>query len=539
MADQTVTVRPNGTNALGNWTATGGTAHVVLTDNLDTTFVQNTNRCTRDDQQLKLAIADVSLPTGCKITSLRASARCGTITGGVKQPQCFLWFFQTIFIDAITLQIPKLIFDLFSWNCPRPPPSAPSTTWVLQQLEYRTTDVNGQELTQAAVNAYEVRLGRNDAGTNLKISEVYVDVTYNERPVGTATGPTGTITVTTRPAVTWTYTDPESDPQDSYWVRIFSSAQYGAGGFNPLKSPAIADSGWLKGTDLTWTSDVDLPNDSYRAYVQVAQVFPGRSQHVGLQTFVSFTQNVPGPGNPSVTATPEDDIFSRVRVEVTAGATPATETYNMLYSDNSGLDWAILRDGLQIPIAPLGTTVIYDDEAPLYRARWYKVQAFRTLGSIRVGSGYSTTAMATPRNKNFLLKDPKAPTLDMILPIGVKGDKPSWTKDQGIFQPVVSLESGRIANAVVVNGPMSGRKGIWDLVFAAEDQSNWDAFWAINASGRALLWQLPTGEQYYISIGETLDVGDYDIDFGRVEADDPEVMYRVATVSYVQVDRPD
>ena len=131
-------------------------------------------------------------------------------------------------------------------------------------LAYYTDAPAGGEWTQASFNAFEVHLGRTDTGTNAKISEVYADVDYNGRPVGTATAPTGTVTDTTRPLVTWTYADPDGDRQQAFQVRVFTDGQYLATGFDPLTSTATTESGWQPGEDLQWTVGRDLVNDTYR-----------------------------------------------------------------------------------------------------------------------------------------------------------------------------------------------------------------------------------------------------------------------------------
>lgn len=536
-----VTVRPNGTVALGNWSVVvAANAHTALSDNLDTTFVQNVNRCTLESQKLRLALGDVSLPAGAKIRSVRATARCGTITGGAVQPRCLLWFAQTVVENALTLNISRLIQAIFAFNCPRPPPAAPTTTWVLQQLEYRTVDTVGQEWTQAAVNAFELRLGRDNAGTNLRLAEVYCDVDYNERPVATATGPTGTTTDTTRPTITWTYADPESDPQASWMVRVFSDDQYLAAGFDPLTSPAYAESGspvdpWVLGQDLQWTVSRDLVNDTYRAYVQVSQVWDGLGEHRSVVSFIGWIQNVPGPPQPLLTATHEPSL-NRIRLDLAKGGTsPATETYNIDHSDDAGLSWAPVRGGVQVVAVGGDTAQLYDGEAPLNVARWYRVQAFRTLGSIKVASMFSATASAVPASRECWLKDPLAPTLNAVLPVAAGGDQPRRVRDQGVFKPLTAV--GGTARAIAVLGPRYGREGTLKLVFDGADGADWAAFNALYDTRRTLLYQIPDGEQFYIALGAEV-AWSWDLDLDPPSGGQPRVYYRIATVGYDEVAAP-
>lgn len=543
MADQTSTKRPDGTVSLGSWTVSGAaTAHAALSaPDSDTSFVQNANRCMTVSQKLRLTIADWTtsdIPVGAKIKAIRATARCGTISGITKQPNCRLWFACAV-IDLIDdfFPIVRIVLILFPWLCPRPPSSSPGTAWVLKELEYAPRDSQNQEWTLDAANGFEVHLGRDDAGTNLKISEVYVDAIFNEQPVGTATGPTGTTTDTTRPTITWTYSDPESDPQAASRVLIFNDAQYGAGGFDPLVTKPYTESGWTVGQDLSWVVNRDLVNDVYRAYVIVRQVWDGIGNHDSVPTFIGWTQNVPGPPKPLLTATAEDDL-NRIRLDaVKGGSSPATETLTFEYSDNAGIDWATVRNGNQVVVDGAGAATIWDYEAPLNRARWYRVTAYRTLGAIKVGSDISDTAMATPRTKSFWLKDPQVPALNMEFPVGYKGDIPLQTRASTFVKPLTQID-GRPARSIYIGGPLYGREGRLTMVFAEDDQSNWAAFNNLFAGGRELLYQLPIGENYYIALGDRIEVGDWDIDFGATDDIVPEVMYRVASVAYEEVNAP-
>lgn len=549
MADQTSVKRPDGTIALGSWTVTGagGVAHTALSDNLDTTYVQTSNRCMLVSQKLRLTTADWStsdIPVGSKIKSVRVSARCGTISSGPR-PVFRCWLAQLIIFVVLTGNISRIFHIIFGWNCPRPPPSAPSTQWVLQDLEYKTRDANNEEWTLSSVNAFEVHLGREDVtGVNGKISEVYVTAAFNQRPVGTATAPTTTQTTTTRPTLTHTYSDVESDPQEAFRWLVYNDTQYGAGGFDPSLdsndqpvSKPYYDSGWILGEELSHAVTVDLVNDDYRAYVVVRQTWDGIGSHISAPTFVSWTQNVPGPPAPLLTATPEDDL-NRVRLNVSkGGSSPVTETYDLWQSDNAGIDWELVRGGYQVTAVGGDTAQLWDYEAPLNVARWYRVQAFRTLGSIKVGSNFSTVAMATPRTKAFWLKDPLVPALNMELPIAPKGDMPQQVRSQGFFRPLT--KDGQAARAVAVIGSRYGVEGSLNLPFLVDDDPAWDAFNALYEGGRTMLYQLPTGKQYYIHFEGTVALSDWDIDFGLSSLDDvPEVMYRIASVNYQQVRKP-
>lgn len=106
------------------------------------------------------------------------------------------------------------------------------------------------------------------------------DMTFSyqvyDRPTLAVTGPTtgGTVTSTTRPTITWTFTG-DSLTQGGFRVRVFTAAQYGAGGFNPETSTATYDSGVQASTNLSLTLPTSLLNTTvYRAYVMAYQALP-------------------------------------------------------------------------------------------------------------------------------------------------------------------------------------------------------------------------------------------------------------------------
>lgn len=105
------------------------------------------------------------------------------------------------------------------------------------------------------------------------------------QPFTTATSPTlvwsepptspVTLTLTDAPLISGSFQDPNDKPVESYVLKVFNPAQYGAPGFNPATSPSIYSKSGKSGVDdPTATEDVyqvlpRLPNGvTYRAYVR-------------------------------------------------------------------------------------------------------------------------------------------------------------------------------------------------------------------------------------------------------------------------------
>lgn len=557
-------LRPDGTVSLGNWAIvgpTGSTLHGVLSDNNDATYIKVSTLSQLAAQVATMTVQDVSLPAFSKIFAVRVRIRQAKIQGGPgqpppPQPRPHCGFLMRLLIDILTMNIQKLFRDLFDWRCPtkpspKPTDPVPPKEWATVELSYSLQDPAGNEWTQASFNDFNVFLGRFDTNTTeLDIGEVYIDLDYNVPPTCVATGPTASVTDFTKATVTWTYSDPEGDKQDGYWVRIFTPDIYNASGFDPEKSLAfdetisVSDDGggvrplslrpggstpWLPGEDVTWTSNRDLPNGVYRAYVKVKQAWSGFGTSESQWSYIQWTQAVPGPVNPTLAAT-YDIVNHRTRIDLSVSSiTPATATYNIEYSDDAGANYKLLRDGEQVPVTPvtLGCT-IYDNQAPSNRLRRYRAQGFRILNTIKVSSGFSNTVDILPRTYDIWLKDPLSPGLNMIVPMhSVKVKQPGI---QGIFSPLTADNSNQ-QYKIVTTGPRYGVEGVWEFAFVGgESESGWEQFDALCAPGRTLFIQYPTGKQHFIAMGRDLE---WEFDIRR-----DENIYNIATISYTEVREP-
>lgn len=100
----------------------------------------------------------------------------------------------------------------------------------------------------------------------------------------TITAPSGSVTDTSTPIVGWSLSDPEGDAQQTYEMRIFTAAQYGAGGFDPWVAVPVVGSGEVtSSTATTWQVTTPLTNGvTYRAY--------GKVKAGGLYTSVAYSE---------------------------------------------------------------------------------------------------------------------------------------------------------------------------------------------------------------------------------------------------------
>lgn len=537
-----MTLRPNETLSEGKWTKVGPagtTLHGAISDDNDATYIQCTSIAQLPNEIFQVGLSDVSLPPGSKIFSVGVRARVQQVAappGGNPKPppRCIIWFIQQVIYDILTRQYDKLFRLIFSFHCPRPKPPPkptdppPPVDWETVELAKYLQQPAGGEWTEASFNNFVFGMGRDDAQDPARISSIYVDVDYNTPPVVTVTGPTGSVTDTTTPTVTWTYADQESDRQQSWVVRVFEQSVYSQPDFDPESALPYCESGWTVGEDAAWTLTRDVPNGTWRAYAQVEQVWPGIGTHRSQWAYVQWTQAVPGPPNPHLNAVFEKDL-NRIRVELTEGGpSPETISYNLYASEDAGLTWDLVRDGYQIKVGGNRAATLWDYEGHLRRNRRYRAQAFRQMGAIRVASGFSNTVDVYPISQFFWLKDVLTPTRNMTIVLA--DDKHKTTRDQGFFRPIVA--DGEEARVIPVTGPVYGREGTFHLHFLEKDHpERWDAFNLLWRAGGTLLYQLPNGEQYYIRLGKDLQVSDW------IMRDD-QVRYRRVEIDYVEVQKP-
>lgn len=184
---------------------------------------------------------------------------------------------------------------------------------------WKTVAPDGGAWTAAKVNALDLVLQDNGGGTNKpQVVEAYVDVETNYLPTTTVSVPTGTVTDTAMPTVVASYADTESDPQDAYQIKVFSAAQYGAGGFDPATSTPVWDSGVVpSAVAVSVPVGTALVNGTtYRAYVALRQAGSVISQW-SAWAYSQFTLSLTVPVTPALSVV-NDDTNAKVTATVTA-----------------------------------------------------------------------------------------------------------------------------------------------------------------------------------------------------------------------------
>lgn len=319
-----VTLRPDGTTTNGGTIVGGGTAHDALSDDSDTTYI------TFDNGETWVGtIDDLTLPVGAVIKRTSASVRVRSDASG------------NFAIASASLTHGSGTFS-----------GSVATPWVdpVRVNVFRAdqfvsdADIDGAALTVACLT-----------GASVDIYEAFVEITYVEQPSLTVSAPTGTVDDTNQPTVTWTLDLDDAGGAQAIWeVKVYTDAQYGALGFNPsITTPTASTTNpgsstgesafWRFTTDTSWQVDEILPDDTYRAYVRVAQIVNG-NQHWSDWAHADFTVDVDLPAVPTLTAT-ADSSNGRVTLAVTEGASGAatTDVLEVQRSVDGGTTWEVVR----------------------------------------------------------------------------------------------------------------------------------------------------------------------------------------------------
>lgn len=520
MALGVVTLRPNSTSQLGSWTVVGAaSAHAALSDNSDASYVQLVPRCRLDPAVLRVGFPTPTIPAGARVYSVGLRRKTATVVEGNPQPICLHWFRSIFGVIAVWGQVVNPQKYFFNSPCPTHPTAV---TFVEEDLGVFTTGPGGVPWSPTTnLTGLTYDLGRDDDfGGNLQVSEVYVDVTYQQVSTVTVTAPAGTV-ATTRPTITWTYASPDSQPQQAYQVAIYTASQVAHLGFVPFTTPPIQYSGVKLGEDQQWTMTQDIPDGGYSAYVQASSAWGGPGSFVTAIASTSWTRTVAagGGGQPAAAQPPNATLTSAVfdptgnRVALTivpSSSSPTTVAFTVEASRDAGVTWTPIPSLTLIPATGMTPVVAYDYTAPINVTSQYRVMAYSTSTALIGAAAYSNVQSVSTFGTSWWLKCPANPLLNSVLPVaapaaGGGGDagglKIKLRRMQGTFEPLSG--SGTQVLPIIVSGPTYGEQGELEMVFVTGETSGalYAAYLALDQSGDTLLLQKPNGEQLFIVLG--------------------------------------
>lgn len=472
----TTTVRPDSTPiGASNFAITGGSAtiHAALSDNSDSTYVK---KSAAGNGTVTVGFGTFAVPGSERIKQVRIRARAACPTSASR-----LSIIPMTRVNGVNYSGPAL--TLVGTNALATFAGA-----------YFTSAPDGRAWDQDRIDGLRAQILDSATGADLSsIYELYFDVVTTTQPSVNVTAPTGTITATSLPEVGWDYTDADGTEQEFYRIRVFTSAQYTAGGFDPSQSTAVWDSGLIASNDNTATIGEHLLDGTYRAYMVVAKTVGGQALYSGWD-YSQFVVDTTPPGVPTFTSAFTAGS-NRVDIQITGQSISGSfdaQVFQVQRSDDNGVTWAdVTGASAVIPSATLLATV-YDYAAPRAATAQYRVRSIGTLAANEVASAWAAAQLVAVTNDGtWWLKAVTSPTLNK----GGVTVKPGFSTEPeeqiGVFRPI-----GRVS-AVTVAAALQGEDGKLTIVTTASDFA---AVWALVTFQGTLLLQSPEPTQKYIRI---------------------------------------
>ena len=501
------TVRPNATaSGSGSFTLSGGgaTVHATLNDNSDSTFLQKTSSVVGQASAI-VDFGTTTISSSQRVKQVRIRARCSTPTSegrlniylGSRVDN------QNYFHSALAVRGENSSITTFTGP-------------------YFTVAPNGESWSQTSINGLRSKITEYEESSDRgKFYELFIDVDISAQPTVSVSAPTGTITTTTAPDVTWTFSDTDNETQAYYQIKVFTAAQYNAAGFSALTSTATYDSGQIASSDNTAVVGSLLVAGVYRAYVRTAKAVNGEpfwSDYAFSQFTISYT----APTIPTMLVSWSAQL-GKASFTLTGAAVPGgyvSQYFDIHRSDDGGNVYTEIRNGSEISVnaSYIGTAVDY--EAPRDVVAYYRCRAVAVDASDQeFPSAFGTVQQVLITNdetwwfKVIEQDDYNLGSVRVLKELDVEIDEPNT-----IFRPLGATRP------IVVAGPLQGEDGGYNIKTITETE--WDNLYLVITHQGTILVQDPYGNQKYIRIVSR----DW-----TAETQAGEV-YRDVTLRYVEVD---
>jgi len=548
-----VTIRPNATVSLGAGTNTvvgAASASAAWSDNSNTSYVQLTGRCRNDPQVVRVSFPTPTIPAGAKVLSVGIRRTVLTVAAGSAQPVGLHWLRTLEGLIQIFGQQLQPYKDPTTTLCPT---DTAGGNWVTESLGVATTSPSGaawDATTNLLAGNFTYDYGRgDDAGGNHRVSEVFCDVTYQQQSTVVVTGPTGTI-AGTNPTITWTFTSPDSMPQQGYEVALYTSAQVAALGFVPFVSTPLQTSGSQLGEDLQWTVPDAIADGSYSVYVRATAKWSGPGDFITAAASATFTRTVSagGGGQPAAAQPPNATLSSAVfdavndQVAITmvpSSSSPTTAAYDVQISRDGGVTWDTPPSLTRIPATGMTPVTRYDYQAPIAATSQYRILSYSTSSSLYVAAAsVSNTLSVITSGSNWRLIDPSNPLNNCtVVPVAGKegkANKVTYPRMSATFQ---TLGGNGEQPPIVVTGPVYGESGTLVLRFQDAQLTNWPLFLQQLQSGHTLLLKKSFAEQLWVQLAAGPNTQDPELTYDVKPGGPAFIYWRQITLQY-QKTRP-
>lgn len=293
----------------GGWVPTGaGSINTALSDSSDTTYAAQSG----GSGELVVGLGNpTAVPAFAQITAVGFWVVANRPSGD-----------GTTSFSLVTSTGGRLVFG--------PTLKASIDTYFSPQWSLKP---DGTRWTTADVNA--LVWAAQDLGAGLAHAIDVVGLVYvNHAPTISSVGPTGTVSTSTQPLITWAYADSDGDACERVRVKVFSGSS-SVGDPETETVRLVYDSGVLFQTATQHQMSEALANGDYRVAVKAADA--GSNGSFGGWTQAGFTISVSLPPTP-VWSVVENQDDQRYEILVAPGAGVSTDFFSVERSFPFG-DW--------------------------------------------------------------------------------------------------------------------------------------------------------------------------------------------------------
>ena len=313
-------------------------------------------------------------------------------------------------------------------------------------------------------------------------------------PSVTVSAPTGTVTTTSYPVITWVASLAPATIQATYRAVVYTAAQAAIGGFVAGTSPSTWDSGAVVSTASAATILTDLPNAAgYKAYVQITQTGGESSSFVST----TFTVTATLPSTPTLTATPFVDGNGTPCIKLVATDTEGsiTGTTSMIVTRGDGF---VIRACPVSVTTPGQVVTVYDYEPTPGILQSYVATIDKTVTGNRITSLGSTAATATLTLTSWFTLDPTAP---LVTHAALSVQTKTASRQAQATTHVLLGAAGVVTYPVIVSSGINGKDGT--LTVQTQTKAEYDNIETLLQAQITMWLMSPQGDGLYVRFGPT------------------------------------
>lgn len=233
--------------------------------------------------------------------------------------------------------------------------------------------------------------------------------------------------------------------------------------------------------------DTDLPNDTYRVYLQVTDSSGLRS---GWGAYRQWVQDVTVPAAPELAASVLGPLLG-VLLEVSASPPATGAVFGVQYRDGASAPWRWVRDGHALIPDGAGHAQVMDRTPGFGVERTYRAVQYVPL-PLLVGD-FSATEVATVEANLWAITSPYGGE-GLYLPLRGEDDV-EWLHK---VASTVNWPVGRDGPIVDTDG--GPRKGAGSLPLRTLSKGDYDALWLLLRATRVLVVRNPFGDVWHVAL---------------------------------------